>query len=110
MQLSIPAKVFAAFLALLLCFGGVMSYTVWRVSLLGEQVALLQESLMPLSPIVAQIRGELLGLKLALDAPDPASLRRNVHLARRVHPYLEGIGQGFLQVQDHLDVSGLEEL
>lgn len=95
MRLSIPGRVFAAFLALLITFGGVSLFNIIQVQNLEQQVARLHASLLPMPGIVSNLRSELSGLALTLDQEDPAALRRAVRVATRVHPYLERMDQDF---------------
>ncbi|MCA9546529.1 MAG: HAMP domain-containing protein, partial [Myxococcales bacterium] len=95
MRLSIPGRVFAAFVALLITFGAVSGYTLWQVRALGDQVRRLHASLIPTPAIVGEIEGELAGLDRVLEQEDGPALRRGVHLARRAHPYLTRLDDGF---------------
>ncbi|MBU1429947.1 HAMP domain-containing protein [Myxococcota bacterium] len=101
--MTIPGKVFAAFMALLFTFGGVSAYTVAQMSALSAQLAQLHDNLIPLAPRVAEIRAELLGLRLVLSSEDPDELRRGVRFATEVHPYLEQLRGGFAQVREGLE-------
>lgn len=94
-RLSISGKVFTAFVVLLVTFGGVTGYTVWQVRRLGQRVARIQAVLLPLPSTVAELKSDLRGLDLAIEPADPPTLRRSVHLARRVHPYLDRLEAGF---------------
>lgn len=95
MRLSIPGKVFLGYVALLITFGGVTGHTLWQVRGLGDRVARLHATLVPLPSILAEVQSHLRGLDLVLDQTDPAALRRSVHLARRIHPFVERIGSAF---------------
>ena len=103
MRLSIPGRIFAAFAALLLVFGSVSGYTAWAVAGLSAQVAGVHQTLLPLPPVFAEIKSEIRGLDLALEPRDPLVLRRSVHLARRVHPYLERLEELFAVASERLD-------
>jgi signal transduction histidine kinase len=87
---SIPSKVFAAFVVLLLVFGAVSGFMMWRLQSLGTDVVRLHATLLPLPSLVAELRSELAGLDLLLNT-DAGGLARAVHIARRVHPYLDRI-------------------
>ncbi len=102
-RLSIPGKVFAAFVALLVTFGGVSAYTIWQVRSLGQGVRQLHATLIPLPPVLGQLKTELAGLDLVLEQEDGAALRRGVHLARRAHPYLARLDTAFQTLNGHLD-------
>jgi signal transduction histidine kinase len=102
MRLSIPGRIFAAFAALLLVFAGVSGYTAHEVARLSEQVADVHQTLMPLPPVFAEIKSEVRGLDLALEPRESVLLRRSVHLARRVHPYLERLAELFEDALERL--------
>ncbi len=99
MRVSIPGRIFAGFVALLLTFGAVSGYTAWQIRALGRHVSGVQRTLMPLPTVLGDIRSDLQGLGLAADQRDPALLRRSVHLARRVNPYLERLREHFERAQ-----------
>ena len=102
---TIPGQVFAAFVALLLTFGAVSIYTVWQVRDLGARLARIHGTLLPLPAVVAEAKSDLRGLDLVVDQPDPTALRRSVHIARRVRPYLQRLSRGFAEVRRLLDES-----
>lgn len=101
-RLSIPGKIFAGFVALLVTFGGVSGYTAWQIHRLGRLVGAAQRTLVPLPPLLGEVKSDLQSLALATDPRDPALLRRSVHLARRVHPYLRRIEERFARARDLL--------
>jgi two-component system, NtrC family, sensor kinase len=101
-SLSIPAKVFAGYVALLLTFGAVSGFTVWQIRELGERANALYETLVPLPSAVAEMRSELRSLDLVTEQSEPAALRRTVHLARRVHPTLDRLNRAFLRAEERL--------
>lgn len=103
MRPTIPGQVFAAFVALLLTFGAVSVYTVWQVRDLGARLARIHGTLLPLPSVVAEAKGDLRGLDLVVDQPDPTALRRSVHIARRVRPYLDRLSGRFLEARRLLD-------
>ena len=100
---TIPGQVFAAFVALLLTFGAVSSYTVWQVRDLGRRLARIHGTLLPLPAVIAEAKSDLRGLDLVVDQPDPTALRRSVHIARRVRPYLDRLAGAFLEARRLLD-------
>ncbi|MCB9546998.1 MAG: HAMP domain-containing protein [Myxococcales bacterium] len=102
MRLSLPGKVFAAFAVLLFTFGGVTAYSVFQVRQIGHDVGQLHATLLPLPAVVAGLNRDLQGLELLLEQTDPGALRRAVHLARRVRPYLEQLEAGFQRLDEGL--------
>ncbi len=102
MRLSIPGRIFAAFASLLLVFAGVSGFTAWKIGQLSAQVAGIHQNLLPLPPVLAEIKSELRGLDLVLEPREPTLLRRSVHLARRVHPYLTRLEELFSGASAHL--------
>ncbi len=112
MRPTIPGQVFAAFVALLLTFGGVSAYTVWQVRALGARLERIHGTLLPLPSVLAEAKSDLRGLELAVEQPDGAALKRAVHLARRVHPYLERLESTFAEAARLLNAAtpGLEGL
>jgi signal transduction histidine kinase len=103
MRLSIPGRIFAAFAALVVVFGGISGYTAWEVARVSAQVAHVHRTLLPLPPVFAEIKSELRGLDLALEPREAGLLRRSVHLARRVHPYLDRLEATFADARTRLD-------
>ncbi len=103
---SIPGKVFAGYLALLVAFGAVTAHTLGQVRGLGDRVARLHATLVPLPSILGEVQSDLRALDPVLDQADPAALRRSVHLARRVHPFIERIGQGLDRAAGLLEAPG----
>ena len=110
MRLSIPGRIFAAFAALVVVFGAISGYTAWEVARVSAHVAHVHRTLLPLPPVFAEIKSELRGLDLALEPREAGLLRRSVHLARRVHPYLVQLEGLFADAQSRLggaaDLSG----
>jgi two-component system NtrC family sensor kinase len=103
MRLSIPGRIFAAFAALVVVFGAISGYTAWEVARVSAQVAQVHRTLLPLPPVFAEIKSELRGLDLALEPREAGLLRRSVHLARRVHPYLERLETSFAEARGRLE-------
>lgn len=99
---SIPTKVFAAFAVLLLAFGAVTGFMMWRLQSVGDEVNRLHATLLPLPSVVAELRSELAGLDLLLEV-EPDGLPRAVHVARRVHPYLEHMREAYTEARAALD-------
>jgi len=105
-RLTLPGKVFAAFAILLFTFGGVTVYSVLQVRQIGRDVGRLHATLLPLPATLAGLGRDLQGLDLLLEQTDPGALRRAVHLARRVRPYLDQLEGGFARVGDRLQAAG----
>jgi len=103
MRLSIPGRIFAAFAALVVVFGGISGYTAWEIARVSAQVAHVHRTLLPLPPVFAEIKSELRGLDLALEPREAGLLRRSVHLARRVHPYLDRLEATFVDARARLE-------
>lgn len=106
MRLSIPGKVFAAFIALSLTFGAVIGLGLWHIRQQGVAVRGLHHSLVPVPRLVAELTGELRGLDLVFDQTDRATLRRSVHLARRVQPPVPRAQAGLARISDGLAAPG----
>lgn len=108
MRLSLPGKVFAAFAILLFTFGGVTVFSVLQVRQIGHDVGRLHVTLLPLPATLAGLGRDLQGLDLLLEQTEPGSLKRAVHLARRVRPALAQLDTGFDRVADRLQAAGPE--
>ena len=108
MRLSLPGKVFAAFAILLFTFGGVTVFSVLQVRQIGHDVGHLHATLLPLAATLAGLGRDLQSLDLLLEQTEPGTLRRAVHLARRVRPTLGQLDSGFGRVADHLNAAGPE--
>ncbi|MFN3197896.1 MAG: sensor histidine kinase [Bradymonadia bacterium] len=107
MKLSIPGKIFAGFLALLLTFTLVSGYTALKVHTLGEQIDTLHRNLVPLPVTMAEIRNDVSGLSRIVSERDPALLRRGVNVARRAYPFLERLERRFDKARDLVASEGL---
>lgn len=105
MRTSLPTKVFAAFVVLLVTFAGVSLYSVVQLRRLGGDVGQLHATLLPLPAVIAGLTRDLQGVDLVLDQSDPAALRRGVRLVRRVRSSVERLDQGFSEARERLTAS-----
>lgn len=102
MRTSLPTKVFAAFVVLLVTFAGVSVYSVVQLRRLGGDVGQLHATLLPLPAVIAGLTRDLQGVELVLEQSDPAALRRGVRLLRRVRSSVDRLEQGFAEARDRL--------
>ena len=102
MRTSLPTKVFAAFVVLLVTFAGVSLYSVVQLRRLGGDVGQLHATLLPLPAVIAGLTRDLQGVELVLDQSDPAALRRGVRLVRRVRSSLDRLDQAFAEARERL--------
>ena len=102
MRLSLPGRIFAGFVALLLTFASVSLYTAWEVGALSRRVGTIHHTLLPLPPLLADLQSDLRGLDVALEPRELSALRRSVHVARRVYPYLRRLELHFADIAAHL--------
>lgn len=103
MRLSIQAKIFAGFVALLIIFGGISGYTAWQVRALSQTLGVLHQAVVPLPAILTEVQSDLVGLERLAEQDDPAMLRRGVHLARRVYPYSARISERLERARARID-------
>ena len=68
----------------MLTFGGVTLYTVWEVHELGNTLTRLHTSLVPLPPMVAEMKSDLRRIRLVASLTEPESLRRASNHVRKV--------------------------
>lgn len=99
MHLSLPAKIFLAFAALSLSFGATLGLGLWQLHVQTEAVRGLHQSLVPMPRYLAQLSGELHSLDVVLEQSERATLRRSVHLVRRVQPALPAAFAQLTQAQ-----------
>ena len=110
MKLSIPGKIFAGFMALLIIFALVSGYTALKVHTLGVEVEALHRSLVPLPVTMADIRNDVAGLSRIVGERDPALLKRGVNVARRAYPFLDRLSGRFDKAQALLEGEDLPGL
>ncbi|MEE2755823.1 MAG: ATP-binding protein [Myxococcota bacterium] len=84
MRISLPGKIFAGFVALMLTFGGVMVYTAWGIRELGTTLTRLHTSLVPLPSMVAEVKSDLRRLSLVAGLNERNSLLRAVDQLQKV--------------------------
>ena len=65
-------------------FGGVTLYTVWEVQELGSTLTRLHTTLVPLPPMVAEMKSDLRRIRLVSSLTETESLRRASHHVRAV--------------------------
>ena len=109
-KFSIPGKVFAAFVVLILTFGAVSLFGIAQIRSLGGTVDGIHRTLIPLPSTLAGIKGELRSLDLVFALPDGPALERSVHVARRVDPHLPRIDGMIGQVEGLLGAPGTAAL
>ena len=102
MRLSLPGKIFASFVALMLTFGGVMTYTVWEVDQLGSTLTRLHTSLMPLPSMVAELKSDLRRMALVAGLTESSSLKRAVDHLRKVDRTPERFAEKLSKVRERL--------
>jgi len=68
----------------MLTFGGVTLHTVWEVQELGNTLTRLHTSLVPLPPMVAEMKSDLRRIRLVASLTDPESLKRASNHVRNV--------------------------
>ena len=95
MRLSIPGKIFAGFVALLMTFGAVSGHATWKVRALGRLVGQIHGTLLPLPAVIAEIKNDLRVLDMVIEQRDRALLRRSVHVAQHVHRSLDRLAKDF---------------
>ena len=103
MQLSLPGKIFSGFVALLVTFGGVTLYTVVEVGALGDGVAKLHETVVPLPSALAELKSDLRRLVLMAEVPAPPNQRRAINHLRRVDRTLDRIDTDFGKIRSRLE-------
>jgi two-component system, NtrC family, sensor kinase len=95
---SVSARIFLAFAAALIAFGGVAAFGVSRLHDLGRQLRLLSEGYFPLTRVVAQIdvKDWVTSRAMEVKALDPAARRAWLPVARAHFPALvrEKIAEG----------------
>ena len=83
-RLSLPGKIFAGFVVLMMTFGGVTGYIVWEVRQLGMSLEKLHTSLVPLPSLVAELKGDYRRISLTVGLTGKEQLRRAVQHIRQV--------------------------
>ena len=110
---SLSTRIFLAFAAALLAFGGVAAYGITRLHDLGRQLRLLSEGYYPLARIAAQIdvKDWVTSRALEVNALDPGTRRAWLPVARAHFPALvrEKIADGRAVVQRARVFAGAED-
>ena len=102
-RFSLPGKIFAGFVALLLTFGGVSLYTVAEIRHLGDQLNNFHEDLVPLPSIVSDVKGDLRRIKLVMDIPDRDVQKRARRLLKRTPQTRDNLVKGFADIGARLE-------
>ena len=102
-RFSLPGKIFAGFVALLVTFGGVSLYTFVEIRNLGEQLNEFHEDLVPLPSIVAEIKGDLRRMQLVMDMPAQNAQKRARRLLKRTSQTRERLATSFVDIGVRLE-------
>jgi two-component system NtrC family sensor kinase len=103
LRLSLPGKIFAGFVALMLTFGGVMTYTIWEVDQLGNTLTRLHTSLVPLPSMVAELKSDLRRMALVTSLNENNSLKRAVSHLRQVDRTPQRFQEKLFKVRERLE-------
>ncbi len=106
MRVSLPARIFAAFAALLLVFGAVSVHGAWTLNRLGERLSVIHTSLLPLPALLSDIKSELRALDEVVEPRDWATLHRALLVSQRGHPSLDVLTARFAAVRTALERGG----
>ncbi len=104
MRVSIPTRIFAAFSTLLLVFGAVSVHGAWALDQLGDRLGGIHRSLLPLPPLLSDIKSELRAIDAVLEPRERAQIKRGIQLMRRAHPALEVLADRFTSVRRALEL------
>jgi len=106
MRVSLPARIFAAFAALLLIFGAVSVHGAWALNRLGERLSVIHTSLLPLPALLSDIKSELRALDEVVEPRDLPTLRRALLVSQRAHPSMDVLAARFASVREALERGG----
>jgi signal transduction histidine kinase len=106
MRVSLPARIFAAFAALLLVFGAVSVHGAWALNRLGERLSVIHTSLLPLPALLSDIKSELRVLDEVVEPRDWATLQRALLVSQRGQPSLDVMTARFAAVRTALERGG----
>ncbi len=104
MRVSIPTRIFAAFSTLLLVFGAVSVHGAWALDQLGDRLGGIHRSLLPLPPLLSDIKSELRAIDAVLEPRELAQIKRGIQLMRRAHPALDVLAERFRSVRWALEL------
>ncbi|MEE2789782.1 MAG: ATP-binding protein, partial [Myxococcota bacterium] len=101
-RLSLPGKIFAGFVVLMMTFGGVTGYIVWEVRQLGVSLEKLHSSLVPLPSLVAELKGDYRRISLTVGLSGKEQLRRAVQHIRQVDKSPERLTETLTRIRARL--------
>ncbi len=102
MRLSIATKIFLAFTALLLTFGGVLTFNVLQMRAIYEEVALINGGFVPLSLVLSDVKNDLRTYTVLLGEREWEALKRTLAAIRQHYNFPEQIDIKLSRAEEHV--------
>ena len=102
MGFSIATKIFLAFTALLMTFGSVLTFNVYQMRAIYEEVALINGGFVPLSLVLSDIKSDLRTYTVLLGERDWEALRRTLSAIRAHYDFPEQIDIKLKRAEEHV--------